>query len=595
MPGAWQNNVNFVSDGELVAAGVVGRPDRTIDNNVRYLKDLVDASSLGTAVFRPAVTLDPAVQVGQPVYWDATAQRFALALAAVSVDMSTGALVTAPSADCLGVVIYKQSANLGDVVTGGSYRVDISAAAGVAPAPGRYYLSASVAGGLTLQRPAVAIPILYLANDGYAYILPQSRNFLTDHVHYSVALACKPAGTTTPPSSGARHVISAADPTQAGWLPANHAVFGGGAPVGAAWGYNIAKDTNLAPLWPPVPPQASALVWDQGAGHVGGTLIPLGANGLAVIDTRGIWWMSDCNGDVPWPATYNSSSPPTPVPANGSTPECPRLEEMRLTLYYAKALYATNNATVTRLTPAPGSPITVTNLQGSPATTGPLELGLNLNLLVDPSVNPGPVALKTLGTTAFFGGYVVEGIAIDSTMTMTATHTGVDGAATAIGQGTVTLGVTPSPIARELAPQITKLEDVRERDYLSVPYFGFPSDRSSAIQLVFLIPPAGLPSVPLVTLRAVVLARGAGAIPALSLTYRRIPRPPSGGAALPTSDTVGTLTTGQTVTANLTVEIASAAIPVTAGDTLVVTVSRAGTDGYSSELGVLRFGGVLSA
>jgi hypothetical protein len=44
--------------------------------------------------------------------------------------------------------------------------------------------------------------------------------------------------------------------------------------------------------------------------------------GLVVLDANGIWWLSDCHNDAPWPATYDSAVSEPPLSEGYA--ECPR-------------------------------------------------------------------------------------------------------------------------------------------------------------------------------------------------------------------------------------------------------------------------------
>ena len=109
----------------------------------------------------------------------------------------------------------------------------------------------------------------------------------------------------------------------------------------------------------------------------------------------------------------------------------------------------------------------------------------------------------------------------------------------------------------------------------------------------FNIPPAGLAASPKLKLRLVLLGRAAGSIPALTLTYRRVPRPGT-NTPLPLNDSAVTINTAQVIAnANEYFEKESNEITVAAGDTVLVTINRLASDGYASEIGLLRVGGVI--
>jgi hypothetical protein len=216
-----------------------------------------------------------------------------------------------------------------------------------------------------------------------------------------------------------------------------------------------------------VPPSSAVLVWDKADASPGGAVIPLGTGGggLCHVDHNGIWWMSDCYGDVPWPASYNSASPPTPLGQDTTPPTCPRPEEMKLHLWFAEMLVATDKTVVTSLAAAPGSPLRIANCDGDPASTGALVADLDLAFLTDADLVAGPLVFKSIDGTTFKRGYVVEALEPGSNVTLTPTLTVAGGRAA----GTVRVDVNTGLADRLLTPQIVRVSNVRERLYQDVP------------------------------------------------------------------------------------------------------------------------------
>lgn len=591
MPGSvWVSDVAHIQDGEPVAASVASRPDKALEARSEYLKARLDGAGLGEAAIAHGAVLAPAVLAGHAVAWNPATQRLEPALAEVATDPSTGAFVPSWRADVLGIVLAKTSATMGDVLLGGRAPADLSAV-GVT-APGRYYLSSVTPGMLTPQAPPVSVPVLF--HDGeFAYAVGGTRNFLEAHVHHKFSLACRPAGTASDPGSPNRHVISSPNPALPGWLPASHASFGGSAPAGAAFGYNLAAHPQLQRAWPPVPPSSAVLVWDKADASPGGAVIPLGTGGggLCHVDHNGIWWMSDCYGDVPWPASYNSASPPTPLGQDTTPPTCPRPEEMKLHLWFAEMLVATDKTVVTSLAAAPGSPLRIANCDGDPASTGALVADLDLAFLTDADLVAGPLVFKSIDGTTFKRGYVVEALEPGSNVTLTPTLTVAGGRAA----GTVRVDVNTGLADRLLTPQIVRVSNVRERLYQDVPYLGFPAGLASGVIFRYSIPAAGLPADPHAIVRPWLFSQTAGTLPAVTATYRRIPAPGSTPTGLPTSDTPLVCNTNVAIGAGQYREVASAPIPVAAGDILLVHFARAAGDGFAGELGLLSYDASLVA
>ena len=625
----WKKNIRHIVDGEPVSSGVAGRPDKALESNLQYLKDLVDATQLGEVLVIRDATVESSVLVGQPVHWNAITGQFEKALAVIESDAESKTMSPKAAAEVIGIVQAKANATLADIVTMGWVEIDLSNAIDDEIIAGRYYLSSAEAGKLTKQRPPVSVPVLFTDGLGKALVLPITRNFLNDHIHYSFELTPQPAGDHYHTSG--RHEITNPDSSQKGWLPADHSSFNGKAPGKAVFGYNLAAHSELKAIWPPLPITAVAITWDKGDNDnnqtIGGVDIPLGLEGLCHVDANGIWWMSDCDGDVPWPEDLvDSSSSSSSWAADGYgsldsegswsssrdssssseswfLPECPRFDRMRLILHFAKMSFGTDKSVVTSLQPAEGSPIAVENCEGVAATTGDLFLNLSLELSVTDAALEGYQVVKDVSGTEYKRGPVVEGLLAggNAELASDTTLTTVDGT---LYQGRVTVTVPPDISGRELTPQIVRLDDVVERYYDEVPYLGFIAGRASSVRFRFHVPPTGLSDPATIKLRVMILGRVAGTLPDLSISYRKIPRedPATDPAALPTTETTLTWATpggppagpgSITFTANQYAEVESTAFPTDAGDTILVTIGRSVVDAYTGELGLLRVGAVF--
>ena len=621
----WQHNFRHVTPGEPVNAGVVSRPDRALQDRTEYLRDRLDASALGQALFDVNATVAPDVLEGAPVYWNTTTQRYENALAAVEISPVTQTLVTSPSSDVVGLCGKKKAATLADIVLRGIVQLPaISNAVAGEVTAGRYYLSADQSGKLVKEKPPVSISVCYVqgpkdncADAPWVVVMPQVRDFIEDHVHYRFELTARPAGEHDPVAAAniGTHEINNVDATLEGWLPADHVSFAGKAPTGAKFGYNLAEHIALSRVWPPLPMQAVALLWDKGIDRVGATEVPLGPDGLCVVNNDGIWWMSDCYGEVPWPATLD-----TVITSEESiaAEECPRPEMMRLALVFLRLTFGNDKSVVTSLKPAANSPITVANCDGLPAGpdnafTGALELGLNMQFLVDSTEAVGGQAFKAITEEfKFQKGWVTEGVRLGAgplVITGTRTRTLTSSEKTALGlastdtstikQGIVTISYDDQLVEREISPQIIRLADTVERIYLDIPYIGFPDDQDAAMRVRLNVPASNLGPALQMKLRVQLFGRGGTSVtpatlPAMTMSYRRLSRPGTAGAVLPTADTSLTFNSAVSVTSDKALEIESAAFTIAEGDTVLVTLSRAGSsDGYAAEVGVLRMAGIV--
>lgn len=630
MSNNWLYNIRQVIAGEPVQASVVNRPTQALEERTDYLKDRLDAAELGRALFDVDATIASDVEEGEAVFWNYETKRYERALAAVENNELTQTLVIQPSADCMGLLYKKKSPTLGDIVLRGIVKIPNLTNAIVGAdeqLAGRYYLSPEAPGKLVKQKPPVTVGVCYVQGsrdscdtNPWVVVMPQVRDFLESHVHYRFELVPRIAGSGT--VTDGRHQITTPDATMQGWLPASHATFRRDpndpttnyAPPGAVFGYNIKAHAGLARVWPPMPVQAVAMLWDKGQNRVGATEIPLGTDGLAVCDNNGIWWMSNCVDDVPF------TTGTVTVPQGGTLPpECPRDERMRVVVVFLRMLFGNNRNVVTSLVAAPGSPITVTNCDGLPAKTGDLELDLNLALAVDPVLLDGGIALKRIDNgNVFRQGWVTEGVVSGSptiqiqgyTPGTTTTRALTSAEKTALGfdastavtaqRGLVKITFNDQLVERELSPQIIRLSDVVERLYRDVPYLGFVAEQDSLVRVRFIVPAAGLGTSIQMKLRTQILGLVTDTLPALQVTYRRLPRP-SAGEEIPLANNESAalfFPSARNITVNNVIEVESAPFTVQEGDTVLMTIRRpliSGVgDGYAGEIGLLRMSGIIT-
>lgn len=620
MASNFANNVRHVQSGEAVSAGVTSRPTKDLEQRTNYLRESLFAIEEGRLLLWKGQRVAAEVLEGNAVYWDAANQQYDRALAAVEVDPASGTLVPKASCDCTGICHHKTSGTMADIaVAGVAWFADLTAMTPSPATPGRYYLSAQEPGQLTLQKPAITVPVCIILGpldacdqNSWVYIMPQLRDFLGDHTHYRFDLVCRPAGRHAPPAPGEAHVITDADATEQGWLPADDASFNGHAPTGAKFGYNLARHQQLSRVWPPLPLQSATLFWDRAHEYTGATEIPSqGHHRVVTCDIYGIWWMSDCYGDVPWPTNYDNTGSDTMPDSLSSESvddfDCPRDEDMRVILSFLHMLFMNAQTTVTSLQPGADQPISFRNCDGNAATTGDLWAFLNLAALVDSGEYAGGRAFKQLvGTELTFGlGWMAEGLTSASEyVILSGSHqrlldpdepAGVDNPT--VHQGIVQVDVNLDPAERELPPQIVRLGDAMERLYQNVPYIGFPNLRDSGIRMRMNVPSAGLPDNPQMCVRTMLFGRASGELPTLTMTYQRLARPTVGSpTVVAEGDTAVTFSVGGVaVVADEAIEIESATFPVVAGDTVLVSIERAADGGYdTAEVGIIRATGIVT-
>lgn len=432
MSANWPYNIKHVTPGEPVQAGIVGRPDRTLEERTEYLKERLDAAELGRAIFEVDATVSPDVLPGHPVYWNWSTNRYEKALVAVEQDPVTQIFTVQPSSDCVGMCYRKKAENRADIVLRGLVVFnDLTNSIGEEVVPGKYYLSAVEPGKLSKQKPPVTVVVCHVqgprdncSDKLRVIVMPQSRDYVEDHTHYRFDLFPKPCGTNTvytDDDGQQRHRIDNPNPELQGWLPADHPTFcrdpndptTNYAPPGAIFGYNLKKHNAINRVWPPIPIQSVSMIWDKGIELVGATEIPLGGAGLAICDVNGIWWMSNCLGDVPWPAEWS----PTYSTGSGFGDECPRNEVMRVVVIYLRMLLGNDRSVVTSLVQDVDevngetivAPIAITNCDDLVASTGDLKLNVDLQFAKTESVG-GQAVKGVLNRHQLARGWIAEGV-----------------------------------------------------------------------------------------------------------------------------------------------------------------------------------------
>ena len=586
-----------VQDGQPVDAATVNGPTGTLDQRTQYLYEVLQAARIGSTVYARSVAIDPDANIGMPVFWDREAQRFGLGLAAVILDQASGMVKTADSTSIWGIVHRKLAANVADVLLFGFAPCDITTAldSGETVQAGTYYLSRQTPGHLTQLKPPIAIPVLKTDGAGNVFVAPQWQDLLTAHTHLRFRLRAIPAGLTTPPAEGHVHTITDPDPSIEGWLPASHAVFGGKAPARAMFGYNLGANRELSNAWPPLPASDATLVQN-------GVEVDQGPEGLCLIDSNGIWWCSDCYGQVPWPVSFNETLAQLSGYSESASMSGACYDHAPwLDLFFTRYGFLTEQTVVTSLT-TQDPRIQIGCVGGGAAATGNLQLALNLAYLVTPTGDWGTQAIKSFNPTGqtFQTGPVVSGLyPLSDNVHLTSQAT----ATVTIGDVPVTvsygqIGITvDNPYDQELSVQLVRLDGVLEEYDQDVPYLGFPASLNTSFRGRISVPESLALVGPQMALQFRVLGLVPGTLPTFTLTVRRVPAAAS-LTTLPTSDTSVTLTiAGITIaTALQYIDVLSAPFTIAPGDDVLYTLSRPGSSGdaYTGEVGIMRQMGIVT-
>lgn len=175
---AFQSLIKLLRDGiDKVDAGTVNKILRALDSNVRYLKDLFDASAVGKNLIVRSVAVEPDALVNQAVYWNSDNLRFERALAAADTDDDDN-LVLSPSAQVWGIILSKPAATSADILVSGYIDTDLANAITGDVVPGVYYLSSTTPGKLVTEPPAVTVTILQADGNGSVLVRPFFRDAL---------------------------------------------------------------------------------------------------------------------------------------------------------------------------------------------------------------------------------------------------------------------------------------------------------------------------------------------------------------------------------------------------------------------------------
>lgn len=593
-----------LADGQPVNAASVNTPINILQQNLQTLRDLLELGLTGQALIAQGVPVETGALVGQAVYYNPLTLQFERAIAAVTNDPTTQALIMGQSSNVWGIIQTKPTATSANLLIAGMAPVDLTLSFGAGAPAGQYYLSATTPGGLTNVQPSASVPVLRCDGQGNVLVNPQTRDLLETHKHFKFPLRCFPAGGVTPPAPGGRHTVNVPNNAIEGWLPASDPIFNGTAPSVAVFGYNW-KKSSFAPLWPPFPLQGVYLEFDRAEDAKQGFHgVPLGTQGLCYINAHGIWWTSNCYGDVPWPTTLTTAQEASLMSPDSDVAECPRDLRMGMNLYFTAPVFQNNNTVVTNLIAGPTSPLLKISCQGTgvPASTGPLQLDLNLQFLTGSLVKQGFLACKDINGETLDFGPVIEGIrSLTNTLTIAGTTTRPaivgDANQTAYAQGLLDLNVNLQVGGTELPVELDRLAGVVESFYQNIPSLGFPVGKASNYRgriyvPVFNVPTSGVE----LKIRMRLLGRAAGTLPQLTFAYRRIPRPTAGAAVpvqLPTTDTTVVIATSAAIAIDQYVEFETPFFNVAAGDLVVFQLGRNASDGYSGDVLLLNQLGIL--
>ena len=358
-----------------------------------------------------------------------------------------------------------------------------------------------------------------MTSDADLILNPVVNGNLRDHLHYKFTLL-----KTVVPNKATE-----------GWAPASEFPL---APAGATHGYVIEKNAALAAAFPPIPVDAHYLSY-MGVG--------VSSDGY-VLDANGLWWFGAVAPD--------SVAVDPSVPSAGLT----KSYELWITRLNFGAPFV---STLGPSAVATVIPVRFADTNGNTATSGDLLAYIDQLGVLDPTVNEGGLALKTIVGAVYTMGPVISRVWAGTGITIE----GEFGDATEGWYGGITIySGTSADIAGD--PVVVALDNAAEDFYGILPAITFPELRASSILLKINVP-TGLPTGRTIKLVLDVIGVGTGTVP-LGVSYIKV------STGVPISQTEITLAPiSAALVANQAVRVQSAAVAISAGDTIFFRVTQA--------------------
>jgi hypothetical protein len=605
---SFPNQVPLLSYNSNLSSNAINQALIELASRTEQLLQQLAESAGGRALTCTNEPTSPGVIPFSVVSWDPAAKRFDLALALLNASPG-GEMVADALAITTGICVKKRNTTVGDITIAGAITLTAANVAtllnNAAPVSGVLYLSTTNSGTLTQTKPAVGIVVGYLVtpSDGcsatYQLILNSgvNSNWLGQDRVIEYTLAAKPAGTHVPPAFGGTHQITSPDINKQGWLPASHAVFGGTAPVGAIFGYNIDKDPALLAMWPPA---GKRMVLDfMSKADIGTAGLKRVPASLFAINNRTIWWMTNCYSQVPWDYELDTN-------VNFPLPACEIDPPTQLIATFDRSPLDNSGKVVTKLRGSADGVVTFVDASGVVAVTGDLTAKLNSSAAVTATNQAGSTVLKTLGDGfKFQSGVVVEGVrSTDPTLSVTGTLSRLIDPSLAESptnyryqQGIVTIAKTTTAIGQDLSPSLIRVGDSLQRAYKGVSYIGFPNLVASSIAVRFDVP-NGLTATQRLTPYVVMFGRGVGPMAAMTASYYVISGPPRAGGPqiitdVPNALAFDVVTPSTGLLADAVFKTTADSVVLYAGDTIFITFARAAGSTYPFDIGFIRIGALL--
>lgn len=273
---------------------------------------------------------------------------------------------------------------------------------------------------------------------------------------------------------------------------------------------------------------------------------------------------------------------------------------MRLRLWFTRANFKATRSQVSSLSVDPASAdllqVVCAN-SGEQASTGDLLLRLSSLLSQDEDqLSAENYAFKELTGVELRKGPIVSGLRPASAdVVISGGEAGLAGSPFAGYRfGLLTVGMLANVLGGELPIEVVALRGATEESFEDILGIGLAEDRTTSFRAKFRVPSGISGTTVNVVWRAWLLGRGAGTIPALTMTIRQFTRPTTTpiDAPLTAEEVSHTLSVAGlgVYAANQYAEVQSDPIPCSPGDVVFFTIERAaaGGDGYDHEIHIIN-------
>jgi hypothetical protein len=445
-----------VSDGEPVNAATTNRLPGTNAANTSYLHSLIKQGYNQAGEYLWGMPIADDVIIGDFVYYAAETRRFEKGLAAF---VSLAGVTDEADASAVWGVVTNIKYNKADICIDGLCTFKpTSSVYRDQSAPGLRFLSSRNRGE---PIPEVQTPFRCLGylvgvkqnGEVQFFVRPYLVNDPRVHQHRSYELCAAQVSNTDDPNN------------TPGWLPADHALFGGKAPENAVYGYNPRFLEGCG--WPLRFVTHAGLRWQRGFGSGDDPWQAFVPQEFYRIDETTIWWLDMQH--APWDTVTQDT--------NGITEEVEEHHRFRMWLDVTKTGHGLNETLVSSLRAEPESGLVIQQYPyGGSSFSGDLIIGHNLVFKTDEKPEASSYAVRKLEGHNIFRTPNVAGLRIDSTWFRILKS---DQTENGFHFGNITIGDPTGKVGRELSFEAIHLNGVEEAVEREAIGLAFPEDRTS--------------------------------------------------------------------------------------------------------------------